>query len=87
MYTVKVVVLKKWCKIDTLLLYTTNKKYRIAYLFVPFPMTLDDIEGHSRNAGLSNANRRTFVRQFNMVLTDTARQGVRARMSPLPSGR
>jgi len=87
MYTVKVVVLKKWCKIDTLLLYTTNKKYHIAYLFVPFPMTLDDIEGHSRNAGLSNANRRTFVRQFNMVLTDTARQGVRAGMSPLPSGR
>jgi len=47
MYTVKVIVLKKWCKIDTLLLYTTNKKYHIAYLFVPFPMTLDDTECHS----------------------------------------
>jgi len=26
-YTVKVVVLKKWRKIDTLLLHTTNRKY------------------------------------------------------------
>ena len=49
-YTVKVVVSKKWRKIDTLLLHTTNRKYRMAYLFVPFPMTLDDSEGHSRNA-------------------------------------
>jgi len=41
-YTVKVevVVSKKWCKIDTLLLHTTNKKYYMAYRFVPFPMTL-----------------------------------------------
>ena len=30
-YTVKVVVSKKWHKIDTLLLHTTNRKYYIAY--------------------------------------------------------
>jgi len=24
----------------------------VAYLFVSFPMTLDDLEGHSREAGL-----------------------------------
>jgi len=47
MYIVKVVVSKKWCKIDTMLLHTTNRKYRIASGFVPFPMTLDDLEGHS----------------------------------------
>ena len=31
-YTVKMVglVLKKWCKIDTLLLHTTNRKYHMA---------------------------------------------------------
>ena len=46
-YTVKAVVSKKWCEIDTLLLHTTNRKYNMAYLFVPSPMTLDDVERHS----------------------------------------
>jgi len=35
-YTVKVVVSKKWCNIDTLLLHTTNRKYHMAYRFMPF---------------------------------------------------
>jgi len=61
-YTVKVVVSKKWHEIDTLLLYTTNRKYHIACLFVPFSMTLENLEGHSPNAGLINAIRQTFVR-------------------------
>jgi len=51
-YIVKEVVSKKWYKIDTLLLHTTNSKYHMAYLFMPFAMTLDDLEGHSPNAGL-----------------------------------
>ena len=51
-YTVKVVVSKKWREIDTLLLHTTDRKYHMAYLFLPFPMTLDDLECHSPNAGL-----------------------------------
>ena len=64
-YTVKVVVSKKWCKIDTLLLHTTNRKYYMAYRFVPFPETSDDLEGHSPVAGLINYNnRRIFVRHF-----------------------
>ena len=48
-YTVKAVglVSKKWCEIDTLLLHTTNRKYHMAYRFVPFSMTLDDVERHS----------------------------------------
>jgi len=45
-FTVKVVVSKKWCKIDTLLLHTTNRKYYMAHRFVPFPMILNDLEGH-----------------------------------------
>ena len=57
-YIVKVVVLKTSCKIDTLLLHTTNSKYHTctAYLFVLFPMTLVDLEGHSRDAGLIKCN-------------------------------
>jgi len=46
LYTVKVVVSQKWCKIDTLLLHTTNRKYPIAYRFVLFPVTLSDLVGH-----------------------------------------
>ena len=51
--TVKVVVSKKWREIDTLLLHTTYRKYHMAYLFVPFLVTLDDLKGHSSNAGLN----------------------------------
>jgi len=51
-YSVKVVVSKKWHEIDTLLLHTTNGKYHMADLFVPFAVTLDDLEGHSPNADL-----------------------------------
>jgi len=36
-YIVKAVASKKWREIDTLLLQP--------YLFVPFPMTLSDLEG------------------------------------------
>ena len=65
MYTVKVVVSKKWHEIDTLLLHTTNRKYHIAYLFMPFPMTLDDLKGHFPiTQALSHAIRRTFVQHL-----------------------
>ena len=55
-YIVKVVVSKKWREIDTLLLHTTNGKYYMAYSLVPFPMTLDNLDSHSRNAGLIKCN-------------------------------
>jgi len=51
-YSINVVVSKKWCRIDTLLLHTSNKKYHMAYRFVSSPMTLDDFEGHSPVVGL-----------------------------------
>jgi len=35
-YTVKVVVTKKWCNTDTLLLHTTNMVIHLAYQFLPF---------------------------------------------------
>ena len=76
-YTVKVVVSKKWRETDTLLLHTTNRKYHMAYLFVPFPMTLelDDFEGHSTIAGLIKCNSTNICATFSTVLTDMARRG------------
>ena len=85
MYTVKMVVSKKQCKIDTLLLHTTNRKYNMAYLFVPFPMTLDDIEGHSPNAGLIKCNSTNICATFRMVSTNTARRAVPRRQLSLLS--
>ena len=52
---------------------TTNRKYHIAYLFMPFPMTLGDLEGHSLNAELQFEH---FFATLSTVLTDTARRAV-----------
>jgi len=73
---VKVVVSEKWCDIDTLLLHTTSRKYHISYLFMPFPMTLDDLEGHLPNAGLIKFNLTNICATFSWFLTDTARRVV-----------
>jgi len=72
----KVVVSKKWCKIDTLLLQTTNRKRHMAYPFVSFSMTLDDLQGHSRDAGLIKSSSTNICATINTVLTDTARRAV-----------
>jgi len=74
-YTVKVVVSKKWCKIDTLILQTTNRKYHMSYRFVLFPVTSDDLAGHSPVAGLIN-----ICATYSTVLTDTARRAVPRRL-------
>jgi len=75
-YTVQVIVSKKWREIDTLLLYTTNRKYHMAYLLIPFPMTLDDLAGHLPNAGLIKCNSTNICATFSTILTDTARRAV-----------
>ena len=48
----------------------------MAYLFVPFPMTLDDLKGHSCNAGLIKCNLTNICAIFHMVSTNTARRAV-----------
>ena len=66
-YIVKVVVSKKWREIDTLLLHTTNSKYHMAYLFMPFPMTFTPwmtLKVIRAMQYLPNAIRRTFVRHL-----------------------
>ena len=68
-----------WCKIDTLLLHTTNMKYHIGYRFVPFPMTFNDPEGHSPAAGVIECNSTNICATFRTVSTDTARRAVRRR--------
>ena len=75
-YIGKVVVSMKWREIDTLLLHASNRKYHIAYLFAPFPMTLENLEGHSPNAGLIKCNSRNICATFSIVLTDKARRAV-----------
>jgi len=51
-YTVKVVVYQKWCKINPLLLHTTNRKCHMTYRFMPFT---SDLEWPWRLQGLCNS--------------------------------
>jgi len=55
----------------------------VAYPFVQFPMTLDDIEGHSSNVGLIKCNTTNISVTFSTVLTDTARRAVVPRLLEL----
>jgi len=75
-YAVNVVVSKNWCRIDTLLLHTSNRKYHMAYRFVPSPVTLGNLESHSPVAGLIKCNSTNICATFRTVSTDTARRAV-----------
>jgi len=64
-------VSKKLCKIDTLLLHTINGKYHNYVLSIrAFPVTLDDLVGHSPIAGLIKCNSTNNCATFRMVSTD-----------------
>ena len=78
------IVKEKWCEIDMCYCtpnvnrfskffhWQTHWKYHMAYLFMPFPMTLDDLEGHSPNGGLIKCNSTNICATFTTVLTDMA---------------
>jgi len=71
-FTVKVVVSQKWCKTDTLLLHTTNRKYHGLSIRV----ISHDLECHSPVAGLVKRNSTNTCATFRTVSTDTARRAV-----------
>jgi len=75
MYAVKVKVLvsQKWCKIDTFLMHATDSKCHMACRFVPFPVTLNDLDGHSSVAMLFKCSLTNICSTFHMVSTDLAR--------------
>jgi len=74
--TVKVVIHRRRCKTDTLLLRITNMKLYIASRIVPFPMTLSDFQGHWL---LSSPFKCDFSYSFaalGKILTDVERRAV-----------
>ena len=73
-YTVILVVSEKWFKIDTLLLHTISRKCHLANRSVTFPVTLDNLEGHSLVAGLNKCNSMNICATFRKVSTDAARR-------------
>ena len=60
---------------DTLLLHTTNRKYHMAHLFVPFPITVDDLEGHSPNPRIGMPNNISVVKGATKLKLSRRRRG------------
>jgi len=75
-YTVNVAVYQKWCKIDTLLLHTTNRKCHVAYRFRAISNDLEWPKGHSPIAKLLKCNSANICATFRRVSNDTARRAV-----------
>jgi len=51
-YMVKVVISRKRCKLQTLLLQITNRKWHMTCRIAAILMTLSDLQGHAPNASL-----------------------------------
>ena len=63
-YTVNVAISQKWCKIRTVLLQTTNRKWYMTYQIAAAPMTLSDLQIHSSTASLFQMVFCTYVQQL-----------------------
>jgi len=66
--------MKLWPRVWCLVLLTHGVLIAsiMAYQLMPFPMTLDDLEGHSTNAGgLIKCNSTNICATFSEVLPDT----------------
>ena len=63
-HTVKVVVSRRGCKINTLLWQTINRKCHVAYWILPFSIALNDPEDIHLLQGFSTAIPGTFVHHF-----------------------
>ena len=50
---------------------TDHRKCYIAFWIGPFVMTLNDLEGHSATARITNGNRQAFVQHFALSLGDS----------------
>jgi len=69
-YSAKVVMSRKRCKVETLSVQTTNREWHIAHQIAPFfPTTLSDFQGHS-SLFKCNFSQPTSVQQkrkFNLI--------------------
>jgi len=66
MYTVRVAIYRKLCKIERLLQQTTNRKWYLAYGIAPFPIIRSD---HSLLQAFSNANFCSICSSWQFQLT------------------
>jgi len=57
--------IKEMARDRHIVIHTTNRKYHIAYLFLLFSMTLDDLEGHSPNWEVITCNSTNIYHGFN----------------------
>jgi len=55
-YTVTVIIPRKRCTTETLLLLTISRKSYTVYRIAPFSVTLSDLQGHSPTASLSECD-------------------------------
>jgi len=82
----KVVIYRKLCKIETLLLQMTNRKwYNCHYGTVPIPTTLSGLQGHSPTAGLLNGIFAYHYVAVDNISSDIARRAVPLRQLSLLS--
>jgi len=78
-YTIKVVTSRKQCKIDTWILQSTSRKWRMGYWIAPFPVTLSYLEGHSPIARFSKCDSSYSCLVADKIPTDLEHRAVPSR--------